>query len=403
MLIGPFTQLLTMDAMPPAGPLVDEQLQIIPEGGLRVKDGIITEVGTFKKMYRHGDAVTEITHKSVALPGFVDTHTHICFAGNRAKDYALRVSGVTYQQIAQSGGGIMDTVRQTRKATKQELKDLLHSRMHTLARNGVTTCEVKSGYGLTVEDELKQLEAIKEVSNEQPIDLISTCLAAHTRPPEFTSNAEYLSEILCKLLPLVKEKKLANRIDIFVEEHAFSVDEASAYLLAAAALGFQLAVHADQFTRGGATLAAEVRALSADHLEESTEEDARSLLAAGVIPIVLPGATLGLGQRFPPARMFLDQGLPLVIASDWNPGSAPMGDLLTQAALLGAAQHLSVAETLAAMTTRAATALALTDRGTLKTHQLADINVFHCSDYREILYHQGSLKPAQVFKRGILL
>lgn len=400
MLLGPFTQVLTMDGLPAAGPISDDELRIIPDAGIRVADGYIQEIGPYQEM---GGSDREGSHfsKTVAVPGLIDTHTHICYAGSRARDYALRVSGVSYQQIAAAGGGILDTVRQTRKAGREELSALLTQRADTLLLHGVTTCEVKSGYGLSVEEELKLLEVIDEVRNSHSLDLVATCLAAHTRPPEFDSNQEYLKAIVEKLFPLLKERKLSDRIDIFVDEHAFTVDEARWYLMEARRQGFAICMHADQFNRGGAQLAAELKALSADHLEHTNEEDAEAMRRAGVIPVVLPGATLGLGIHFPPARMLLDKGLPLVIASDWNPGSAPMGYLLAQAALLGAAQHLTMAETWAAITSRAARALSLPDRGALKVGQLADIVVFPAGDYREILYHQGALKPSQVYKRGV--
>lgn len=401
MLLGPFTQLLTMDAMPSAGPLQDEQLEIIPEGGVRVDGGVITEIGIYREMRRPSDVPTEgLPAHCVALPAFIDAHTHICFAGSRARDYALRVSGVTYQQIAAAGGGILDTVKQTRKASKDQLVSLLIARTETLLKQGVATCEVKSGYGLTVDDEVKQLEAIRQAAGLCPIDLVPTCLAAHTRPPEFTSNCEYLQFLVENLFPVLKERRLTNRIDIFVDDHAFTCEEARTYLQAAKAAGFSICVHADQFDSRGSELAAEVKALSADHLEHTDKKGAVALKKGGVIPVVLPGATLGLGTPFPPARMLLDEGLPLAIASDWNPGSAPMGYLLAQAAFLGAAQKLTMAETLAAITIRAAGALGLSDRGVLKVGRLADIAVYDGSDYRDILYHQGAKLPKLMFKRG---
>lgn len=400
MLVGPFTQLITMDNLPPGGAIQDAQLVVIQQAGVLIEEGVIRHVGVFKEMLTSADAVTEIPFPSVCLPGFIDTHTHICFAGNRARDYAMRVSGVSYQDIAASGGGILDTVRNTRLATKDQLIDLIKERAATHLKEGVTTCEVKSGYGLSFAEEIKQLESIQEAALQIPLDLIPTCLAAHKRPPEFENNEEYLRMVMVELLPQIMKKKLSNRVDIFVDEHAFTVEQARSYLLKAREYGFEITMHADQFSHGGALLAAELKALSADHLEESTEADAKALKKAGVIPVVLPGACLGLGIRFPPARMLVNEGLPLVIASDWNPGSAPMGNLLAQAAFLGAAEHLSIAETFAGITCRAAKALSLHDRGILKQNAQADFNVYNCADYREILYYQGALKPAFVYKKG---
>lgn len=400
LVIGPFDQLLSMDHLPIGGPIKDDQLEILKESGLVVQGEQILEIGFFNQLKNKYSNCFFLDYPAVALPGWIDSHTHICFAGSRASDYALRLSGKTYQEIAAAGGGILDSVKQTREAKQDELIDLTIQRAKRQLQKGITTCEVKSGYGLTLQDEIKMLEVIQKASNLQPIDLIPTCLAAHICPPEFSNPSEYLEYLIAKLFPLLKEHNLTQRIDIFVESGAFSTQEAKNYLQAAKKEGFQVCVHADQFSRGGAILAAEVGALSADHLEVSEREDFVSLCRSGTIPIVLPGASLGLGLPFPRVREMLDAGLPVVIASDWNPGSAPMGNLLTEAAILGAYQKLTMAETIAAMTSRAARALALNDRGVLKAGMRADCSIFACKDYREILYHQGSLKPKNVIVKG---
>ena len=400
MLIGPFTQLLTMDNLPLGGPLSDSELDVIPNAAVLVEDGIIAAVGDFDELRADGHPVTEVGLPAIALPGLIDAHTHLCCAGSRAYDYALRLAGCTYQEIAEQGGGILDTVRRTRAATLDDLTELTSDRCQFLLSNGVTTCEVKSGYGLTVQDEVKMLEAIHAVDKQQPIRLIATCLAAHTRPWEFSTNEEYLQHIRDDLFPILKERQLANRIDIFVEDNAFTVEQARDYLVAARAEGFELTIHGDQFSRGGAKLAADLQVQSVDHLECSDEQDAMALAEAGVSAVVLPGATLGLGMEHAHARMLLDAGVSLAIASDWNPGSAPMGDLLVQAALLGAAKKLTTAETLAGVTVRAAAALGLSDCGILAPGMRADLTVFECPRYQEILYCQGRLKPSSVFIEG---
>lgn len=399
-LIGPFKQIVTMRNLPEKGCISDAALEIIPDGGVLFKDGIIEAVGSYKELYKEELDLIKIHFDAVLFPGWIDAHTHICFGGSRASDYAARVSGLSYQEIAAKGGGILDTVAQTRKASEHELEDLLEKKTWRLAELGITTCEVKSGYGLTLSDELKMLEAIQNVNREVRVDLIPTCLAAHVRPPEFQDNKEYLQFILDNLLPQIKNRNLAHRVDIFIEKNAFTPEEGRYYLEAAKRQGFSAIVHADQFSTGGSRLAAEIKAISADHLEQTGQEEARLLAQAGVVPVVLPGATLGLGMPFPPARMLLDEGLPLVIASDWNPGSAPMGNLIMQAAVLGAAQKISTAETLAAITIRAARALGLNDRGMIDTGLNADFAIYPVSDYREILYNQGSLYPAKVYAKG---
>lgn len=401
-IFGPFDQVVTMRGLPKAGPIKDEQLEIIPKGGIRVLNGNIIEIGTYKEIVQSKDQKIEFDSPSVVIPGLIDAHTHMCWAGSRARDYALRLSGLTYTEIAKAGGGILDTVRKTRKASLEELIYKLKERLLKHLHEGVTTCEIKSGYGLNFDDEIKMLHAIQSAAKESLVSIIPTCLAAHIKPPEYQTNQDYLTFIIETLLPYIKENRLSQRVDIFIEEGAFNPHEALDYLLKAKKLGFEITVHANQFTRGGAEIAAVAGAISADHLEVSEMEDMELLKKHHVIPIVLPGASLGLGLPFAEARKILDSGLPLVIASDWNPGSAPQGSLLMQASLLGAYQKLSMAETLAALTCRASDALNLEDCGKLDVLKRADMLVFNTSDFSEILYYQGSLRPAEVVCGGII-
>ncbi len=403
-LIGPFTQILTMANLPEAGSITDEELEVLEDAGVIVCEGKIKVVGKYnillKVAQEENYKLEKITEPMVLMPGLIDAHTHICFAGSRANDYAMRVAGKSYLEIARNGGGILDSVRKTREATLVELVDNLKKRCDRHLNEGVTTCEVKSGYGLTTEEELKMLEAIKLVNKHHPLELIPTCLAAHMRPPEFSDSKLYLQEVLTELLPHVMEQELAKRVDIFIEDTAFTEEESLEYLMAAKEMGFDITVHADQFSTDGSKVAAEVGAVSADHLEASGEDEIALLRDAGVVATVLPGASLGLGMHYAPARKILDGGLCVAIATDWNPGSAPMGDLLVQAALIGAAEKLTIAETLAAITTRAAKALNLSDRGCFAKGQLADMIAFPTSNYKEILYFQGKLKPTKVWKLG---
>jgi len=402
-LIGPFTQLLPLSGLPMKGSIADDALQIIPQGGVSTDNGLITGVGDFETIRKSNpDAeVEEITGDYVLIPSFVDCHTHLCFAGSRAKDYALRIAGKSYLEIAKSGGGIWDSVTQTRKASKEELIDLLLKRVDQHTKNGVTTIEVKSGYGLKVEEEIKQLQAIKEAAAKSKVDLVATCLATHILPKDFNGPVEeYLELILNKLLPKIKQDNLANRVDIFIEDGAFSTADAACYLEVAKKMGFDITVHADQFSTGGSEVAVNVGAVSADHLEASGEEEIKRLAASETVAVALPGASLGLGMGFAPARKLLNAGACLAIASDWNPGSAPMGDLLLQASVLSAYEKLTTAETFAGLTFRAAKALNLYDRGILEKGKLADMQAYPCTDYREILYHQGKLKPIKVYKKG---
>lgn len=390
-LSGPFTQLLTMDNLPERGKLSDEQLEIIPNGGVLHQEGRILAVGNFERLCRDNpDADFEFFEGDfVCLPGMIDVHTHICWAGSRANDYAMRLAGKTYLEIAEAGGGIWSTVMKTREASVEELAELTFERAEKLYQQGVTTIEVKSGYGLSVEQELKMLKAIKSANEKSGAELIPTCLAAHMKPKDFPGNErEYLQYLIENLLPEVKKQNLANRVDIFVEKGAFSVSDATFYLSEAKKMGFDAVIHGDQFSANCASLAAELQAVSIDHLEYADEREIEILAKSNVIPVVLPGASIGLGERFAPARKLLDAGCSLVIASDWNPGSAPMGNLLVQAAILGAYEKLSMAETWAALTCRAARVLKKNDIGVLKKGNKADFIVFETGDFREILYRQ---------------
>ena len=394
-----------MDHMPLKGSLLDAQLEVIEEAGIVHQQGTILELGIFKDLCTRYSAsnvkIQFIESERVALPGLIDPHTHICWAGSREKDYALRLEGKSYLEIAQSGGGIWDTVTNTRNATDEELKSLLISRATRQLHNGITSCEVKSGYALNIEGELRLLRIIRSVHQQLPIDLIPTCLAAHIKPRDFDgTNNEYLDLLAGRLLPEVKADTLSGRVDLFVEEGAFEVQEAEKYLVTAKKLGFDLVVHGEQFTSGGASLAVKVGAKSVDHLEAIAPAEIGRLAASEVVAVALPGASIGLGCQFAPARKLLDAGCCLAIGSDWNPGSAPMGDLLVQTAILGTFEKLSSAEQFAAITFRAAHALNLKERGILKKGDKADFIGFPGRNYKEILYQQGMLKPVVVWENG---
>jgi imidazolonepropionase len=407
-LIGPFRQLITLDKLPLKGLIPDHKMEIIQNAGILIENDIIKKTGDFNsiknELGNRSYELEQIKSDMVALPGFIDCHTHICYAGTREKDYAKRVSGKSYLEIARQGGGIWDTVIKTRSASIRELQKNTERRARMLLKQGITTAEVKSGYCLNVEGELKMLKAIRQANANLAIDLIPTCLAAHMHPKDFKgSQKEYLELIIKELFPVIKKEKLTSRVDIYVEEGAFSLSDAEIYLKKAKEQGFDVIIHADQFSVGGSKLAVKFQARSADHLEVSSGEEICILAQSNVIPVVLPGASIGLGNDFAPARKMLDAGTSLAISTDWNPGSAPMGDLLVQAAIIGAFEKLTIAETLSGITFRAAAALNLSDRGILAQGKKADMVAFECNNYEEILYHQGALKPSKVWKNGQLI
>ncbi len=396
-LYGPFKQLLTMNGLPLKGPLKDEQLEIITNAGIVIQDGKILDLGSYSDLENiHPDSEKKLNNSSdlVVLPSFIDCHTHICWGGNRVNDYSMRVAGKSYLEIAASGGGISDTVTETRKASEDKLVELILDRAKQHLHRGITTIEVKSGYGLNLEDELKMLRAIKKANEKTSVTLIPTFLGAHIKPKDFDgSHAEYLDYLLDEVVPIIAEEKLAARADIFVEEGAFDIDVARIYAKNLKLKGFDITMHVDQFHPGGSKLAIEEGCVSADHLEFTDDESCELFGRSETVAVALPGASLGLGMQFTPCRKLLDNNACVAIATDWNPGSAPMGDLITQAAILGASEKLTIAETLAGITFRAARALRI-EGGILRKGDEAAFTVFETDDFRNIFYQQGQLKPS---------
>ncbi len=402
-LSGPFKQIITLNNLPLKGKINDNELEIISNGGVLTDDGKIIEIGDFDSLKQKfpDSEIDLIENEQMALPAFVDAHTHICFGGNRANDFAMRNAGKTYLEIAESGGGIWSSVQHTREASEEKLVEGILKRIDILLKQGITTIEIKSGYGLNVDEELKMLRAIKKAQGLTKATLIPTCLSAHLKPKDFEgTSGDYLNYIIEEILPRVKEENLANRVDIFIEKSAFQPDESREFLKKAKQLGFQITVHADQFTAGSSRIAVEVGAKSADHLEATIDKDIEILANSSTVAIALPGASLGLGEPFSPARKILDKGGILAIATDWNPGSAPMGNLVTQASILATYQKLTTAEVLAAITFRAAYALDLEDRGILAEGKKADFITYETDNFQNILYHQGSLKPKNIYING---
>jgi imidazolonepropionase len=405
-LIGPISQLVSLRDLPHKGRIGDSALHTISNAGIAIDNDTIVAVDFWDVLVASYPNATkrELDQNYVAVPGYIDCHTHLCFGGNRARDFALRNAGVSYLEIAQSGGGIWDTVTQTRKCTEQELTQIVIKNANKQLQLGITTSEVKSGYGLSVEEEIKMLRAVRNGSKETAVDLVATCLAAHLKPKDFIgTNQAYLDHLITNLFPVLKSDHLTNRIDAFIETSAFSASEILPYLQAAKKFGFDITIHADQFTTSGSEVAVQIGAISADHLEASGDKEIELLAQSNAIAVALPGASVGLGCAFAPARKILDKGGALAIASDWNPGSAPMGDLVCQASILATFEKLTTAEVFAGITFRAAAALNLFDRGRLIVGNKADFILYPTTDYRDILYYQGSLRPSQVWKSGKLV
>ncbi len=340
----------------------------------------------------------------IILPGFVDAHTHPVFAGTRVAEFEERAAGATYQEIAGRGGGIQSTVNATRAATLDQLVEAGRRYAEWFLRNGTTTVEAKSGYGLSLEDELKILRAIKRLDQETPLRYVPTFLGAHAIPPEYRSRRnEYISLIVNEMLPQIAREKLAEYCDVFCEDNVFTTDESRQILSAARDHGLGLRMHADQLSlSGGANLAAELRTATADHLEHTDRDGIAALKSAGVQPVLLPGSVYALGSsRYPQAREMIDAGLAVVLATDFNPGSSPTPSMPMILSLAATHMKMSPAEAITATTVNAAYGLGRGDKiGSLEAGKIADFVIHDCEDYRALAYFFGIEHPWKVYAGG---
>ena len=353
--------------------------------------GVIRWVGPAKALpEEYGPAERVDAGGRLVIPGLIDCHTHLAFGGWRAGEFEQRILGRSYLELARSGGGIASTVRQTRAATKEQL--VLRSRgfLEEMLALGVTTVECKSGYGLTLDSELKLLRVYRRLALEQPVRIVPTFLGAHTIPAEFQGKrAEYVKLVADCMIPAVAEERLAASCDVFVEESAFTVEEARRILRAGQAAGLAAKLHADQLSSGGgAELAAELGALSADHLEHVSEGGIAALAASGVVAVSLPLASLYLAQPPTPARRLIEAGVPVAVATDFNPGSAPSYHLPLALTLACTMQKMTPAEALKGATSYAATASARYESvGSLEVGKSADFAVIDAPDVNHWIYH----------------
>lgn len=384
------SQLVTPLAGPQRGAAMNE-LSVTEDAALLVRAGRIVWVGEA----RHAPKVAGVRDLGgvAVVPALTDPHTHAVWAGDRLADFEARVQGVPYEQILARGGGIRSTARATAAASEQDLVALARPRLRALLHSGAATVEVKSGYGLTPEAELKMLRAIAALSRSFPGTLVPTLLL-HVPPQE--GRAEYLREVCGSLIPQVASERLATAVDVFCEREAFSVAEARTLLEAARAHGLGTKLHTDQFQAlGGTELACELGALSADHLEASGEAQIRALASGHTVATILPGVTLHLGLSAAPARRLIGAGACVAVGTDLNPGSSPLFSMALALALSVRLNGLTPAEALTACTVNAAAALGLHDRGALVPGQRADFLALHSSDWRELPYALG-VNPIQM-------
>jgi imidazolonepropionase len=401
------SQLVTLAgaSRPRAGAELRE-LSIIEDGAMLVVGDLIDRVGTraeIEPLVGEGCKVIDAGRR-VCLPGFVDAHTHPVFAGTRADEFERRAEGATYQEIAAAGGGIRATVRRTREATEDELVAASRRYREWFLRGGTTTVEAKSGYGLSVEDELKILRAIKRLDGEGALRYVPTFLGAHDVPEEYRARRdEYVSLVVEEMLPRVEAEGLAEFCDVFCEERVFTVEESRRILTAARSHGLGLRVHADQLSlSGGALLAAELKTSTADHLEHTDAAGIAALKSANVQPVLLPGSVYALGSpKYPAAREMIGAGLAVVVATDFNPGSSPTPSMTMALSLAATQMKMTPAESITAATVNAAYSVGRGRQlGSLEAGKRADFVLHDCSDYRELAYFFGVEHAHEVFVGG---
>lgn len=385
-------------------------LGIVTDGAIAAADGQLVAVGPTSQVrdsIRLESGATVIDASGhVVLPGFVDPHTHVIFAGSRADEFEARLRGATYLEIAAGGGGILRTVAATRAADEDTLVRLGAVRLARMLRCGTTTVEAKSGYGLSVEHELKQLRAAHRLSASHEVDLVPTVLAAHAVPPEFAGHPDaYIDLVTQEILPAVAEEDLAEFCDAFCDEGAFTIEQGRAALEAGAALGMTPKLHADEFgDRGGAQLAANLDAISADHLLHASETGLVAMGRTGTMAVLLPGTALYLGLPYAAARRMIELGVPVALGTDFNPGSSPGWSMPATIGLASTGMKMLPAEAIVAATINAAWAIGMEEEvGSLTPGKAADLLLFEVTDYREIAMAAGALLPTHVIKRGRLL
>jgi imidazolonepropionase len=382
---------------PRAGPELRD-LAIIPDGAMLIRYGRIEAVGPRERIQATAPPNAEEVNAGgrIILPGFVDAHTHTVFAGNRADEFEQRIAGATYQEIAAQGG-------RTRAASEADLLSAARRYRNWFLRGGTTTIEAKSGYGLSLEAELKILRVIRRLGEENIARYVPTFLGAHEIPEEYRGHPERYTGLVMDMLPLIRDERLAEFCDVFCEPSLFPLDQARAILSAARDLGFGLRVHADQFRDDrAAQLAAEMCAATADHLEYTSEAGLRALAEAGVQPVLLPHSVFHLGSsHYPAARRIVELGLAIVLASDFNPGSSPTCSMPFVLSLACAQMRLTPAEAITAATINAAYSLRLGDQiGSLEPGKRADFVVHDCDDYRELPYFAGRETASAVYVEG---
>lgn len=384
-----------------------DNIEVLENAYIVANNGIIVAVGTGDVPQEYLKANSEMIdlNGKLVTPGLIDSHTHLVHGGSREHEFAMKIEGVPYLEILEKGGGILSSLKATRNASHKELIDKTMRSLKYMLELGVTTVEAKSGYGLDLENEIKQMEVTKILEYLQPITLVSTFMAAHATPPEYKNNkAAYVEEVI-KMLPIVKERNLAEFCDIFCEDKVFSVEESRKILTAAKKSGFKLKIHADEIVSlGGVELAAELGATSAEHLMKITDSGIKALANSNVIADLLPATSFNLMEHYAPARKMIEAGIQIALSTDYNPGSCPCENL--QFVMQIGAAHLKMTpkEVFKAVTINAAKAIDRQNEiGSIEVGKKADISVFDTPNMSYFLYHFGVNHTDRVYKNGKLV
>ncbi|MBM7614206.1 imidazolonepropionase [Alkaliphilus hydrothermalis] len=386
-----------------------QDLKVIPNGSVVIEDGIIKAVGPTEEILKQYDEsqyeVIDATGKAV-LPGFVDSHTHLVFGGYRAEEFSWRLQGQNYMEIMEKGGGIVSSVRSTKAASHDELYKVGMKRLDSMLSFGVTTVEGKSGYGLDLETEIKQLEVTNKVNEDHPVDVVPTFLGAHAVPPEYKGREdEFIDYMTNDVLPVVAERKLAEFCDIFCEKKVFSVEQSRRHLSKAKELGFKIKIHADEIVQlGGAELAAELGAVSADHLLQASDKGVADMAEKNVVATLLPGTAFSLKEDFARGRYMIDQGCAVALATDLNPGSCFTESIPLIFSLATLYMKMTTEETITAITINGAAAVDRADTiGSIDIGKKADMIMLEFPSYHYIPYHIGVSTVEKVIKNGVLV
>ena len=410
LLIKNIGQLITMEGTVPRIGKDLNNLGIIENGGITISGDEIISVGPSDeiegKVTLNDNCEIIDVHGAVVTPGLIDPHTHPVFSMTREKEFEMRIAGKTYMEIANAGGGIRASVRDLRSTSKETLINKTKQRLDRMLRYGITTIEAKSGYGLSTASEIKQLEVIKELNQSHPIDLVPTFLGAHEIPDEYRDNHEgYINILINEMIPQVVDKKLAEFSDIFTEEGVYDTEESRKIQKAAKKAGLKIKFHADELESvGGAELAAELGAISADHLVYISEAGIKAIATSKTVAVLLPGTTFSLaGKQYAPARKMIEEGVIIALSTDCNPGSSYSESLPFMTSLAALQMKLTAAEAISAITVNAACAI---DRGgkigQIKAGLKADLVIWDMADYREMPYHYGVNLVKKVIKNGKL-